>query len=250
MRGFSQFIEEMHFKDLPLSSGLFTWCGGLNNRLTSRLDRFLVFNDWENHFNGLYQSSLPNAISDHAPILLDNGRIRRGKTSFRFENMWLKVEGFKDLVRNWWEGYSVQGSFNYILTAKLKALKQDLKIWNKEVNGNMSTKKLEALAQLGLWDAKEREWPLIIEENEVRRKVMDEFKKWAKMEEISWRQKSRELWLKEGDKNTRFFHKMVNAQRRNLMAKLRVNGELLVREDSIKEGVANAFQRILARAGE
>ena len=34
------------------------------------------------------------------------------------------------------------------------------------------------------------------------------------------------------------------------MAKLRVNGELLVREDSIKEGVANAFQRILARAGE
>ena len=28
---------------------------------------------------------------------------------FGFENMKLNVEGFKDLVRNWWEGYNVKG---------------------------------------------------------------------------------------------------------------------------------------------
>ena len=123
----------MCLKDLPLSGGLFTWCGGLINRLASRLDHFLVSDDWENHFSGLYQSSLPNPISDRGPILLYSGGIRRGKIPFRFENMWLKVEGFKDLARNWWEGYNVQGSCSYILDAKLKALKQDLKSWNKEV---------------------------------------------------------------------------------------------------------------------
>ena len=42
MRCFSQFIEEMCLKDLPLSGGLFTWCGGSNNGSASRLDRFLV----------------------------------------------------------------------------------------------------------------------------------------------------------------------------------------------------------------
>ena len=34
------------------------------------------------------------------------------------------------------------------------------------------------------------------------------------LEEISWVQKLRVLWLKEGDNNTKFFHHMVNLHRR------------------------------------
>ena len=37
----------------------------------------------------------------------------------------------------------------------------------------------------------------------------------ALLEEIMWRQKSREIWFKEGDRNTKFFHKMVNSNRKH-----------------------------------
>ena len=108
------------------------------------------------------------------------------------------------------------------------------------------------MAQLELRDAKERERALTAEEYEVKRGVVDEFKKWAVLEEIFLRQKTRELWLKEEDKSTRFFHKMANTRRRrNILDKLRVNGVLLVGEDNIKDGVANAFfQMILSEVGK
>ena len=193
MKHFSEVIDELQLRDLPLTGGSYTWCGGLNNKSAYRLDRFLVLEDWECHFSNLSQSLLPKPTSDHAPILLDGGRIRGRKTPFRFENMWLKVEGFKDLVRKWWTCYNFSGSYSHILACKLKALKQDLKVWNIEVFGNVSLNKNIALSQIGFWDAKERDCGLSLEDCEARRRAVEEFSKWAVLEEISWRQKSREL---------------------------------------------------------
>ena len=42
----------------------------------------------------------------------------------------------------------------------------------------------------------------------------DDWAKFTLIEEISWRQKSRALWLKEGDRNTNFFQRMVNLHRK------------------------------------
>ena len=53
------------------------------------------------------------------------------------------------------------------------------------------------------------------------------------LEEISWRQKSRMLCIKEGDNNTKFFHKMANTHKRyNHLSFLEVDG--VIYEDEVE----------------
>ena len=88
--------------DLQLQGGSFTWSGGLNNQSRARLDRFLVTPCWLDQFSRVVQRRLPWPTSDHFPVLLEGGGLKRGSTHFRFKNMWLKVDGFKDLIRSLW----------------------------------------------------------------------------------------------------------------------------------------------------
>ena len=116
MRRFSEVIDELALRDLPLQGGPFTWNGGLNGQSMSRLDRFLVSKDWETHFSRVTQGTLPRPVSDHFPILLDGGRVRRGQIPFRFENMWMKEKRFKEMLKAWWQGFNFNGSYSFILT--------------------------------------------------------------------------------------------------------------------------------------
>nr|CAN68550.1 hypothetical protein VITISV_027787 [Vitis vinifera] len=161
--------------------------------------------------------------------------------------MWLKVDGFKDLLRGWWQEAGGRGRASFRLATKLKSLKDKIKTWNRDVFGRLEVNKNLALQQVEFWDRVESDRSLTERETKLKTEAKEVFKKWVLLEETHWRQSSRELWLREGDKNTGFFHRMTNAHRRNnSMEKIKINGRWLEEEREVREGVVNAFQQLLS----
>ena len=243
MQNFSEFIFELGLVDLPLLEGQFTWSNNQDPQAKSRIDRFLVSNDWEEKFSHLSQRALPRFVSDHCPIILECGNFKRGKSYFKFENMWLHHQDFVGNMRTWWGGYDFQGSPSDILASKLKALKEDIKKWNKECFGDVRIKKLDLMHELQRIEEKENQGLLTEEEKSYRLSTQAELEKTLLLDEVLWRQKSRVQWLKEGDKNTKFFQRTANAHRRNNYIESMQCGEQQWKSESeIRDGIVAFYQ--------
>ncbi|KAE8711371.1 Ethanolamine-phosphate cytidylyltransferase [Hibiscus syriacus] len=72
----------------------------------------------------------------------------------------------------------------------------------------------------------------------------NELWKLHRIEESIWFQLSREKWIKDGDRNTRFFHLCaVNRNRFNTISELKVDGEVLTDPEVIKVAVSQFFKK-------
>jgi hypothetical protein len=169
----------------------------------------------------------------------------RGKSSFKLKNRWLKHEVFVDRVLEWWNGYDFSGTPSFVLACKLKALKWDLKLWNRKVFRDLSFNKNCLLAELLELDVKEGLFGLSIEDKLKSESHKAELVQIAHLAEISWRYKSRVLWLKEGDNNMKFFYKVANSHRRcHYTEKLEVEGMLLEEDQDIRDQAVQFYDSL------
>ena len=143
------------------------------------------------------------------------------------------------------------GSPSYVLACKFKALKKDLKHWNKHVFGDVHFRKKCLLSKLFDLDLREGMQVLTMANKARKIEIKAEIKSLASLEEISWRQKSRALFLKEGDNNTRFFHKLANSHRRaNTMRGVEVDGIMYEADSNIQDQVVGFYRSLYQRSEE
>lgn len=70
-----------------------------------------------------------------------------------------------------------------------------------------------------------------------------EYEELIKKEELSWRQRSRVLWPKEGDKKTKFFHKMANSHKRyNNIDQLMIQREVSQEPNKIEGEIISYYK--------
>jgi hypothetical protein len=111
--------------------------------------------------------------------------------------------------------------------------------------GNVGVQNKAWVEELELLDRSELIRGLSEEEKERKRLLTSNLEASLLQEEISWKQKSRVRWLKEGDKCTKFFHQVASANRRNnSIETLIVNGSSTSNPDSISEHVVNYYESL------
>ncbi|WMV13599.1 hypothetical protein MTR67_006984 [Solanum verrucosum] len=249
MTDFSSCIEELELIDPPLFGGSYTWRRGDNQTSASRIDRFLHCAQWGESFIHIKQNVLPKITSDHNPIMLTCGGWEWKKSYFKFESWWLEVEGFKDKVKEWWDSFNIEGRAGYILAEKMKLLKVKMKEWSKENKGNWRQRKEDILSQIANWEIIQEHKMLTDDEILQKANLAMEFEEIAKKEEIAWKQRSRVQWLKHGDKNTKFFHRIATSHKRfNTMEQLDIEGNIVKDPAMIKEAVQNFYINLYKEA--
>lgn len=235
MQDFQEFINNLEMQDLPMIGRCYTWSNFQAQCIQSRLDRFLLAQEWLDKFS-ISLWGLKRVISDHCPILITNETKNWGPKPFRFMNVWLHNPQVMKIVKEEWRETNNQKWAGTTIMNKLRLVRQKLKEWNSMVFGDLNTKSEALKNNLHQLDLISESRELTAAEREERERTRADYWACDRLRESIWRQKSRVKWVKQGDRNTRFFQAYANGRfRRNFIGVVEIDGILIDDPIQIKE---------------
>ncbi|KAG7578883.1 Endonuclease/exonuclease/phosphatase [Arabidopsis thaliana x Arabidopsis arenosa] len=205
---FSEVLVVCDMVELSSQGNKYTWAGRRGDHwVQCRLDRAFGNKDWYEHFPASNQTFLDLRGSDHRPVLLSlisSQDSYRGQ--FRFDRRFLfKPEKVFELL---------------------------------EKKNNMSARDKIQKCEIELEKTQSEVWPCLQKIRVLKKELVVAYRE----EEQYWHQKSRQKWLRCGNRNSGFFHASVNDNRsRKRIDKLKDHNGIFQRSEAAKGQVAASY---------
>ncbi|PRQ50695.1 putative RNA-directed DNA polymerase [Rosa chinensis] len=209
MTRFRQALVDCGLMDMGFVGSRFTWA----NRFTKvRLDRACQNFQWRELYPFSRVITLPLSRSDHCPLLIEvnpeRPPARRSSRRFRFEEMWLNHSECSQVIKTGWLLPSTGESMTQV-GRKIKQTGSLLLSWNegvfqqRQVEMRLIQRKLDTVMAVDHQNSH-------FDEIKALQFRLNEL---LSINETYWRQRSKVQWLREGDRNTSFFHRRASNRR-------------------------------------
>ncbi|XP_071740585.1 uncharacterized protein [Rutidosis leptorrhynchoides] len=98
---FNEFIEKCHLIDIPLCGKRFTRISD-DGRKLSKLDRFLVSEDFLHSWGDVSVTSLDRRTSDPSPLILRDNNADFGPKPFKIFDLWIETKEVDSIIVEAW----------------------------------------------------------------------------------------------------------------------------------------------------
>ena len=207
---FWEFLARAALQEMGPQDCNYTWRSEAGPSYRSCLDRFLCLVELMERFSEADVLALPRPISDHCLIIWQTHEGHGRTTYLKMDKSWLRERGFKEEIMEVWRSQDGLEMGSVRLMGCIDRVSGHLMSYRRTIREARCKVRVEALAKIRELDDVEDRRGLIDSEMQNRSQWRLVVATEDKKEEMDWRQRSRQLWLKEGDANTCFVHLVAN----------------------------------------
>jgi hypothetical protein len=218
MTGFREALEVCRLGDLGFSGSPFTWSNRRSDGTFTkeRLDRAVANLEWCSLFPSSAVDVLAARTSDHSPVLVSFSSYPRRSQSrgptgsgFKLEASWLNDAESGEIIRSAWHSSPSLDPPSVGIQQRLAACRRALLDWGGHKFGKEEETVKEKTAQLAALQS--NECPAVVTQIKALQREIDDL---MEFEDMKWKQRAKQHWLRYGDRNTAFYHSWVQHRRK------------------------------------